>query len=294
MDLRAVGMGVAFALMWSSAFTAARVIVTHAPPLTSLTFRFLLGGCVAIAIAWALGQTARLTPAQWRATVLFGIGQNALYLGLNFIAMQWVEASVAAIIASALPLLVAAATWAIWRERLRTLGVAGLAAGFGGVFLILGARITGGADPLGVFLCILSAFAITFATLMLRGTGGGRNVLMIVGLQMLVGAAALSVPAFLFEPWEVRWTWPFVTAFLYTALVPGVLATWVWFLLVQRIGAVRAATFHFLNPPLGVAIAALLLGEGFGWADALGVVVVMLGILAVQIDRAGPRPPPAA
>jgi probable blue pigment (indigoidine) exporter len=42
----------------------------------------------------------RLTKAQWRAVLIFGICQNALYLGLNFVAMQTVEASLAAIIAS--------------------------------------------------------------------------------------------------------------------------------------------------------------------------------------------------
>jgi probable blue pigment (indigoidine) exporter len=70
--------------------------------------------------------------AQWRATVIFGICQNALYLGLNFVAMQTVEASLAAIIASTLPLLVAVAAWAVFGERLRPLAVAGLLAGFAG------------------------------------------------------------------------------------------------------------------------------------------------------------------
>jgi hypothetical protein len=38
----------------------------------------------------------------------------------------------------------------------------------------------------------------------------------------------------------------------------------VWFELVRRIGAVKAATFHFLNPFLGVAISAIVLDEPFG------------------------------
>ena len=52
-----------------------------------------------------------------------------------------------------------------------------------------------------------------------------------------------------------------VIAFLYTVFVPGLVATFVWFLLVNRIGATRAATFHFLNPAFGVAIAAVILGD---------------------------------
>jgi len=52
-----------------------------------------------------------------------------------------------------------------------------------------------------------------------------------------------------------------IVAFIYTTLVPGLLATLIWFLLVGRIGAVRASTFHFLNPFFGVLVAAVLLGE---------------------------------
>jgi len=55
--------------------------------------------------------------------------------------------------------------------------------------------------------------------------------------------------------------------------------------LVDRIGAIRAATFHFLNPVFGVAIAAALLGEALGPRDIVGVIVVTIGILAVQIAR---------
>ena len=88
MDLRAILMGLAFAAMWSSAFTSARVIVEYAPPLTALALRFLVSGCLGVLIALAMGQNARLTRQQWIGVVVFGICQNALYLGLNFVAMQ--------------------------------------------------------------------------------------------------------------------------------------------------------------------------------------------------------------
>ena len=103
MDLRALGMGLLFALIWSSAYATARVIVADAGPILSLAIRFTLSGAIAVALGAALGQSLRLTRAQWRATVVFGLCQNAVYLGLNFIAMQWIEASLAAIIASSTP-----------------------------------------------------------------------------------------------------------------------------------------------------------------------------------------------
>ena len=144
MDIRAILAGLAFALIWSSAFTSARIIVADAPPILSLSLRFLISGLIGIALARFLGQTWRLTPGQWRATIVFGLCQNALYLGLNFVAMQTVEASLASIIASTMPLAVGFAGWVIFRERLSALGVLGLCAGAGGVALIMGGSDAGG------------------------------------------------------------------------------------------------------------------------------------------------------
>ncbi|MBY4894392.1 DMT family transporter [Rhodobacteraceae bacterium N5(2021)] len=286
MDVRAVVMGLTFALIWSSAFTSARIIVEAAPPLYSLSARFLISGLIGISIALALGQRFNLTRNQWRAVLIFGLCQNAIYLGLNFVAMQTIEASVAAIIASTMPLLVALANWTIFKERLPLMGIAGMVAGFAGVALIMAQRFGGGADPYGIVLCLIAAVALTAATLTVKSASSdGGNLLMIVGLQMIVGAIALLFPALAFETLTVEWTTPFILAFIYTTLMPGLAATLIWFLLVGRIGATRAATYHFLNPVFGVAIAYLLLSEALSWIDALGVAIIAAGILAVQRAR---------
>ena len=285
MDIRAILAGLAFALIWSSAFTSARIIVADAPPILSLSLRFLISGLIGIALAQFLGQTWRLTPGQWRATIVFGLCQNALYLGLNFVAMQTVEASLASIIASTMPLAVGFAGWVIFRERLSALGVLGLCAGAGGVALIMGARMQAGADFYGIALCFIAVASLTVATLMVRGASSGGNLLMIVGLQMLVGSAFLVIPGLILDQPVVNWSTKLVLAFSYTVLMPGLVATFIWFWLVQRIGAVKAATFHFLNPFFGVMIAAVLLGETLRIWDIVGVVIIMFGILAVQMAR---------
>ena len=288
MDLRALFLGTIFAAMWSSAFATARIIVAHAPPLAALSVRFLISGLVAVLIARALGQSWRLPPAQARAVILFGLCQNAAYLGLNFVAMQWVQASLAAIIAASMPLIAAALGWLAFRDRIPPLGVLGLVTGFAGVGLIMGTRLSGGADPVGVALCLGGALALAIATLTVKGASSGGNLLMVVGLQMLVGAVALGAISAMTETLSVRWSPAFVAAFFYQIAIPGLAATLIWFLLVGRIGSTRAATFHFLNPFFGVAIAAALLGEQVRALDILGVAIAMAGILAVQLSR---RPP---
>ncbi len=285
MDIRALIMGLAFAVMWSSAFTSARIIVAAAPPVSALALRFLISGLIGVLIARAMGQSWKLTPAQWRATIIFGICQNALYLGLNFVAMQTVEASLAAIIASTMPLLVGLASWVFFKETIGKLGIFGLIAGVVGVAIIMGARFQGGVDLYGVSLCVMGVIALSFATMMVRGATTGGNFMMIVGLQMLAGSAVLSIVAVSTETLVINWSWQLIAAFAYTTIVPGLMATLVWFYLVNRIGAVRAATFHFLNPFLGVAIAAAILGEELGLREIIGVAVITVGILAVQLSK---------
>ncbi len=288
MDFRAIFMGLAFALMWSSAFTSARIIVADAPPLLSLSMRFLISGVIGIAIAAALGQKIRLPRSQWGSVVIFGISQNAIYLGFNFIAMQSIEAGFASIIASSMPLIVAFLGWIVFRDRLSPLTLGGLVLGFAGVGLIMGTRISGGVDVVGMALCVVASLALAVATLTVRKAAGGGNLLMVVGLQMLVGAVVLAPFGLIFEPMSANLSPKLVIAFLYTTLVPGLAATWVWFALVGRIGPVRASTFHFLNPFFGVGIAAVLLGEHLGMLDILGVAIITVGILAVQLSKQKP------
>jgi drug/metabolite transporter (DMT)-like permease len=285
MDRTALFMGVIFSLMWSSAFATARILVEGAPPFLTLTARFAISGLIAVMLARALGQSWHLDRATWRSVIIFGLCQNGLYLGLNFMAMQHIEASSAAIIASSMPLIVALLAWAMRGEKMRPLGIAGLIAGFVGVALVMGSRMSGGADGWMVLACVIGAAAQAVATLTVGSASKGGNLIMIVGLQMWVGAAILGVVSAAIETPLIVPSPALLAAFIYQILVPGLAATLIWFSLVRRIGAIKASAFHFLNPAFGVIIAAALLGEQISQTDVLGVVIAALGILAVQISK---------
>ena len=149
----------------------------------------------------------------------------------------------------------------------------------------MGLRLSGGADLMGLALCVAGALALTVATLSVRGASEGGNVMMVVGLQMIVGAVALGVASYFTDDIQVTMSASLIMAFVYTTLVPGLAATFVWFQLVNRIGAIKAATFHFLNPFFGVLIAAILLGEAMSLVDFVGVGIITAGILAVQLSK---------
>lgn len=286
MDLKAVFMGVAFVLMWSSAFTSARIIVADAPAVAALALRFCLSGIVGVILARALGQSWQFSKSQWKAIVIFGLCQNVAYLGLYFLAMRTVEASLASVLASSMPLVVALLSTLFLREMPKPIAMAGLATGFVGVLIIMGTRLSAGSDLAGIAMCVVGTVALAVATLAVRGANAGRNVLMVVGLQSLIGSVVLAAVSPLVDTYEVQMSQKLVFALLYTTFIPGLLATWIWFKLVERIGTVKSAAFHFLNPFFGVAIAAALLGEAVNMWDIVGVVTIMVGILAVQLSKA--------
>jgi len=214
-----------------------------------------------------------------------GLCQNAIYLGFNFYAMQTISASLASIIASSMPLIVAALSVVLFDQKLSKMGYVGLILGFAGVTLIMANRLGGAADPISVAMCVVAAIALSIATLTVKSASMGQNLLMVVGMQMWVGAATLVFPSMLFETWVVDWSMPVVIALSYSIIAPGIVATYIWFKLVERIGATKAASFHFLNPFFGVAVAAVILSETLSITDCIGVIIIMVGIYNVQRSK---------
>ena len=153
MDFRSVLMGILFSIIWSSAFTSARILMSNAPPFLVLSLRFLISGMLGIAIARLLGQNFNLSKQEWFAVVIIGFCQNVLYLGLNFVALQWIDASMAVIIASLLPLVVAAISWTFLREKPSFIGTLGLVVGISGVMIIMIDKTGDQTTFLGVLVC---------------------------------------------------------------------------------------------------------------------------------------------
>ena len=285
MDFRSIFLGIFLSIIWSSAFTSARILMSNAPPFLVLSLRFLISGILGIAIARMLGQNFNFSRQEWSGILIFGFCQNVLNLGLNFVALQWIDASMAAIIASMLPLIVAVISWFFLIEKPKIFGILGLFAGMSGVLLIMIDRTADQTKLLGFLLCSIALLALAGATILLGNYfRNEKNLLMIVGFQMFVGFVLLFPLTIIFEKWLINWSIILIISFVYQILMPGVLVTLIWFLLVKRIGATKSAAFNFLNPFFGVLIAATILSEPISSKDGIAVVVIMSGIIAVQFN----------
>lgn len=279
-------IGVSFSFIWSSAFSTAKIALSFAPPVSILAVRFLLSGVIAVGLAAALGSGLPKGEGVWFRLSVLGLCQNTLYLGLYFVAMTTIPAGLASIIASSLPLLMAVIAAFVLRETIGRLKILGLALGFGGVLFIMSTRLAGGVDPWGIGLAVTGVIALAIGTAVVKAGDFRTSVLMVVGLQMLVGGVTLLPIALILEwPPQVIWTWELVVTFSYIVVFPGIVATWLWFTLLARTSATNAAVYHFLNPVFGVSVAWALLGERIGWTEILGVFLVAAGIIIVSRAR---------
>ena len=276
--------GVTFALIWSSAFSVAKIIVASTPPFAVSAIRFAIASLLAAAIAAAMGQRLPRGRAAWRAIIILGLCQNSLYLGLFFSAMTRIPAGLSAIIASAMPLVVATMAPKLIGERIGPIKASGLAMGFAGVVWIMATRIAGGVDLVGVGLALGGVLALSIATLTVKGGNFGTGLLMVVACQMMVGAIGCVPLALAFDDITAfHWSPHVIAALTYQIIMPGIVATLLWFWLVKTATAASASAFHFLNPIFGVGIAWMLLGEPISLRDGFGVALVAIGILVVNL-----------
>src|SRR5262245_62269395 len=96
----------AFCLLWSLAFSAAKLALFDCPPLLLLTARFLIAGVVMLGAAAVSGTSWRnLARRDLFALAGLGIANNALYLGLNYIGMRSISSGLSALIVSMTPML---------------------------------------------------------------------------------------------------------------------------------------------------------------------------------------------
>ena len=170
MEPKSVIMGLGFVILWSSAFTSAKIIVQYSPPLLILAVRFFLTGSLGLLLAKLFCEKTSLTKKEWYSIVAFGLCQNTVYLGCNFIAMGSIDAFLAVIIASMLPLLVAIFSWVIKIDKIGFMGILGMVFGVFGCLIILKDKIMVPSNLFGIVFCLIGATALSVATLLVKNT----------------------------------------------------------------------------------------------------------------------------
>jgi drug/metabolite transporter (DMT)-like permease len=279
----------AFCILWSSAFSAAKIALADCPPLLLLSARFLLAGVVVLGAAVLLRIPWRLSRRDIVALAALGAVNNALYLGLNYVGMQTVSAGLAALIVSANPVLTALLAAVFLNEGMTWRKAGGLLLGVSGVAFIVESRISGGIDnPIGIAFNVGALISMVGGTILFKRLAPNGGLWIGNGVQNLAGGLAITPFAFALESvGDVVPTWRLFVALAYSVLLVSVFGYLLWFRLLTEVGATAASAYHFLMPPLGMMFGWLLLGEHVAWPDLLGIVPVAIGIYLVT-RPAGP------
>lgn len=272
-----------FCLLWSYAFVAGKIGVTHCPPLILLAARFSLAGVIILGIsafqrdAWAM---------TWRDAAMFavlGIANNALYLGLGYTGLQSVSAGLGGLIVSANPVFTAALAALFLGEGMTWRKASGLLLGVVGVTFIVWHRLSVGTDSAhGIVFTLASLASIVAGTILFKLFAPKGSLWLGNGIQNLAAGIVLTPVALTFaDVHAIQFTSGLLGAFAFLVLGGSILAYLLWFHLLKVCGATAASAYHFLMPPLGMLFAFLVLGEHIEARDLLGIIPVALGIYLV-------------
>jgi probable blue pigment (indigoidine) exporter len=75
---------------------------------------------------------------------------------------------------------------------------------------------------------------------------------------------------------------PAIIGFGYVTLIATALAFAAWFAGLRHLSAGNVGLIGLLNPVTGVLLGTLIAGESFGWNRAIGMLLVLVGILLGQ------------
>jgi drug/metabolite transporter (DMT)-like permease len=276
--LTAVEFGLLGAI-WGASFLFMRVAARDFGPFPLVEARLFLGALILFPFLWR--ARSQFTPR----LVLKLAGIAAINSALPFLLFAWAAeraaAGIGAIANATAVLFTALVALLFYGEPIGKRRWLGLAMGFGGVVVLASDRVGG----VGVEHAALAGTAAA----LLYGVGANLIRRQLVGVPAgAVAATTLLCAAALIFP--LAWvTWPSVpipvTSWLCVLLL-GVMCTGVAFVvyyrLISRIGAPRAATVTYAVPLFGVFWAWLVLGEPLTPTMAIAGALVLGGVALSQ------------
>ncbi|GBF25757.1 S-adenosylmethionine/S-adenosylhomocysteine transporter [bacterium MnTg02] len=271
-------------LFWSGNFVLGRGVHEHIPPIALSWWRWLMAGIIIAPIAWP--YVRRDWPViKNHLPILFflgavGVGSfNSLaYLGLNY-----TTAINALVVQSSGPVLIALASYVLFRDQLTWGQVAGIAISLVGVLVVIVQGDFGVLATLalnmgdGLILTAMAFWALYTAFLRKRPD---IHWLSYTAVTFWIGALVVT-PFYIFEHVAVRQIQPTMTTLLavsYVAIFPGLLAYVFFNRGVQLIGSTRAGVFMHLVPLFGTVLSIGLLGEQLRLFHLTGFALILAGV----------------
>lgn len=265
--------------IWGASFLFMRVAARDFGALPLVEVRLALGAAVLLPLLWQ--ARAQFNASQWWRLAGIGAINSAIPFALFAWAAQRAPAGIGAITNSMAVIFAALVAFAFYGEPIGKRRALGLLAGFIGVAVLASGK-TGDTPVWG------AALAGTFAAFLY---GLSANLLRrhLVGVPAgAVAAATLACASLLLAPFAIA-SWPSAAIPLHSwasAVLLGVLCTGlaylIYYRLIHRIGAPRAAAVTYIVPLFGVLWAWMILGEPLTLTMAVAGALILGGVAASQ------------
>ncbi len=183
--------------LWAACFPLITIGLDLAPHLAFAAMRAALGGVCLLLLGALFRRPMPRGARTWRLIGVVAFGDTTLgFLGM-FHAAEFVSPGLATIIYNAQPPLTAVLAHAVLRERLKALGKAGLVAGFAGIIAIAWRGLASGnvnGYTLGIAYIFLAVTGEAVSNVALKRLPKESDAMMVMGVQLLLGAAPLALP----------------------------------------------------------------------------------------------------
>jgi drug/metabolite transporter (DMT)-like permease len=278
------------ALIWGMSFFFIKEGVRAFAPLQITLGRVAIGAAVLMAILLARRERLPRGARTWAHLSVAAVLNNVIPFSLFGYAEQRIPSSLAGICNASAPLFaVVVAFLLLPDERLGPRRAAGLAAGFAGVFVVLGAWAgLSGADLAGTLMALGGGlcYGIGFPYTRRFLTGTRSSSLSLAAGQLLCATVILAAitPALTVAPAR----WPFSA--VVSVVLLGALGTGLAYLLnygiISAAGATIATTVGYVMPVVSILAGIALLGERLTWNEPVGAAIIVAGAALTQAPRA--------
>ena len=277
--------------IWGSTYLAIRVAVETLPPFTMAGLRFLVAG--GLLYGWlAFKGRASATPRQWRDNAVIGALLLLVGNGLVVWAEQKIPSGITTLIISVSPLFMVLFDWMLPHGIRPTRSTfTGLALGFGGLVLLIGGGVPGGA-AFDLWRCgglMIACISWSVGSLFSRHARNPADPMLAATLQMLqggvlmvlVGLARGEAGAFHLSALTLR---P-VLAWAYLVTAGSLIAFPSYVYLLKHSTPARVSTYAYVNPVVAVFLGWLILGEPVTTRTFVASVIIVVAVAIITTQR---------
>lgn len=279
-------VGVFFLLLvsagWGFNWVVMKNLIHQWPPLTSRGSAGIAGAIALLIVASLTGEKIAVARAHWPRLLRASLLNVTAWMGVGGLALLWLTAGEAAIVAYTMPAWAALFAYLIIGEKFTLMRALALALGiFGVVVLFSGHSLSFGAGKfLGIGCALFAAIFFAIGTVLMKRDPLPIPPIASAGWQIGLGCVPVLAAGLIFENARIgdldRLGWISLAWFGFVTL--GACYVF-WFAALRRLPAGVAAIGTFLVPVIGVICGALVLGEPFGWREVVALACTAIGIL---------------